>query len=125
MAFIIIVDDDVQICTLLERVLRNENHEIVTANDGVEGLKLLRQRQPDLLVVDMYMPGMDGIEVIQQVRSEIGDLPIIAMSGGGKIGTLTPLSVARHLRADVLEKPVRPTDFLSAVRTALGQEPRE
>ncbi|RMF83999.1 MAG: response regulator, partial [Nitrospinota bacterium] len=75
MAKILVIDDDPEICSLLQDFLSILHHEVRTATRGGEGLALLEEWQPDLLLLDIQMPGMDGIEVLrraQEIRRDIG-----------------------------------------------------
>src|SRR6476661_8467199 len=69
-ADILVVDDDRRITSMLSRALRAEGYDVRTANDGSEGLVRVRERRPDLLVLDLLMPGVDGLEVCRRLREE-------------------------------------------------------
>jgi DNA-binding response OmpR family regulator len=67
-AFILVVDDDADVVSLVQRELQRQGHEVVTARQGVQALRLMQERRPDLVVLDIVMPGTDGIEVCRQMR---------------------------------------------------------
>ncbi|TXK17756.1 response regulator transcription factor [Homoserinibacter sp. GY 40078] len=123
MARVVIVDDDQDLRRLLERRLVREGHDVVTAADGIEGLALIREYQPDLVVLDWMMPRMNGIEVTQLLR----DNPD---SGGEgvRILILTARSqesdVVRALSAgadDYLVKPFSSTELAARVSSLLAR----
>jgi len=76
---ILIVDDDPNLLVVLADQLRNDGYDIVTARDGREALRLLRSSWPDLLIVDMMMPRMDGLSLAREIKAQ-ADLPIIVLS---------------------------------------------
>ena len=76
---ILIVDDDPQILRLLERFLQAKGREILTAGDGEEALKICGKEAPDLVILDIIMPGMDGWEVLTRLR-ETSDIPVIMLT---------------------------------------------
>ncbi|CAN5760178.1 response regulator [soil metagenome] len=76
---ILIVDDDPNLLVLLADQLRNDGYEVVTARDGREALRLLKSGWPDLLIVDMMMPRMDGLSLAREIKAQ-ADLPIIVLS---------------------------------------------
>src|SRR4051794_41787477 len=79
---ILIVDDDPGLLLLLAEQLRADGFEIQTARDGAEALRRLRSGWPDLLVIDMMMPRMDGLSLAREIKA-LADLPIIVLSAGG------------------------------------------
>jgi CheY-like chemotaxis protein len=115
---ILVLDDDGQVNSLVREILRSERYEVLTAISGVEGLELLRQQSIDLLITDILLPGMDGIEVIQEVRRLQPALKILAVSGGG-IGA-TPEFLLNRARqagaAGTLAKPFTREQLLAVVQ---------
>ncbi|MCP9470403.1 MAG: response regulator [Nitrospira sp.] len=115
---VLVLDDDGQVNSLVQEILRSERYEVLTAISGVEGLELLRQQSIDLLITDILLPGMDGIEVIQEVRRVRPALKILAVSGGG-IGA-TPEFLLNRARqagaAGTLAKPFTREQLLAVVR---------
>jgi CheY-like chemotaxis protein len=82
MAHILVIDDDEQFREMLVRILGLEAHRVTAARDGEEGLRLFHQFRPDLIITDILMPRMDGIETIMELARQEGCTPIIAISGG-------------------------------------------
>lgn len=79
---ILIADDDPLILSLLRDILRPVGYQVVEAANGNQALNQLRQRKVDLIIADLMMPGMDGLELIRIVRKEFPEIFIIAISGG-------------------------------------------
>lgn len=80
MESILIVDDDPGITRSLERNLTYEGYSVTTANAGPEALALVRQREPDLVILDLMMPGMDGYEVLRHLRDMDRDIPVLMLT---------------------------------------------
>jgi two-component system, chemotaxis family, chemotaxis protein CheY len=113
MADILIIDDDRQMRRLLTRILNGAGHTVREAEGGRDGIAEF-QRQPAALVIsDIVMPDVEGIETILTLRREQADIPIIAISGGGDP---IYLHVAGKLgAAATLEKPFTPAQLLALV----------
>ena len=77
MPVILLVEDDPNQCLLYEESLGSEGYDVVTARDGREALKLVQESRPDLVVMDISMPGMDGIEAMSRMLSKDHKLPVI------------------------------------------------
>jgi CheY-like chemotaxis protein len=100
-----------------------EGHSVVTARNGRTGLRLARELRPDLVITDVFMPDVDGLEVVLQLRRELRR-PVIVISGGGRPLAFDHLDAARLLGAmRVLTKPFGTQELLAAVREALGTVP--
>src|SRR3989338_1048191 len=83
MATILVIDDERMICDLLRSVFSAHGHEVLMATSGREGLELFRQRKPRFTLLDLHMPGMDGIEGLQEIRKIDPHAPVIVLTGGG------------------------------------------
>src|SRR5260370_16043486 len=84
MARILVMDDDGVIRAAVRRILESAGHEVLEAADGAAGLRLHREQGADLVVVDIFMPGRDGVEVIRALRQEAPLAKVVAISGGGR-----------------------------------------
>lgn len=83
MAKILVIDDEQSIRDLLNTLLRRKGYDVVLAESGRKGLELFRRERPDVIVLDLKMPGMDGLTVLQQVRSLDLRQPVIVLTGAG------------------------------------------
>ncbi len=83
MSHILVIDDDSSICLLLRKALEALGHQVTVAYDGQKGLAALKVAPADLVITDLIMPGMEGIETILELKRRSPGLKIIAMSGGG------------------------------------------
>jgi CheY-like chemotaxis protein len=105
MAVILVIDDNHAMRRLASRILADAGHAVHQAENGRQGLACLREVRPDLVVTDMIMPDVEGIETIRAIRRETPTTPILAISGSGEIY----LRMATQLGADAaLEKPFAP-----------------
>ena len=83
MAKILVIDDEQSIRELLNTLLHRKGYDVVLAESGKKGLELFRRERPDVMVLDLKMPGMDGLTVLQQVRSLEPKQPVIILTGAG------------------------------------------
>jgi CheY-like chemotaxis protein len=121
MARILVIDDEELIRRLLIATLKSQGHEVLDACDGAEGLRLLQVNHPDLIITDIIMPEMDGVELLMTLRREAPNIRVIAMSGGGQFGHHATLELAEPLGAfATLHKPFAPEAVLSLVKEALA-----
>lgn len=118
---ILLVDDDAEIRDVIRLLLEDAGFTVVEAVDGDAAMVAFRAQPTDLLICDLFMPGQDGVQVINALHREFPQVKIIAISGGAYRGTLDMLPVIKFLGADeVLRKPVDGTQLLVAVRRLLG-----
>jgi CheY-like chemotaxis protein len=120
MAIILCIDDEESVRRLCQVALEREGHCVLTAENGQHGLRLLEYQEVDLILVDIFMPEMDGLEVIQLLRKTRPASKIIAITG--RSGHMNHLDIAKHLGAhDALKKPFSLQELLHAVSAQLGQ----
>ncbi|MEX0828772.1 MAG: sigma-54 dependent transcriptional regulator [Nitrospirales bacterium] len=120
---ICIVDDEPAILHSLSSILEDEGYQVVVAANGVEGLKVVRSDTPDLVMLDIWMPEMDGLETLKRLRSQFPGILVVMMSGHGSIETAVK---ATKLGAyDYLEKPLDLEKVTILVRNALHQRKLE
>jgi len=113
LAKIVIIDDEELICDALSDFLRHAGHEVFVAPDGAEGIALVEEQNPSVVLVDIVMPTKDGIEVIQELSKANEVAKIVAMSGGGRGRSIDYLAFAKKLGADhVLYKPFDTRELL-------------
>ncbi|MBU6434381.1 MAG: response regulator [Nitrospirae bacterium] len=119
MATILVIDDQEPIRALLHRALEGAGHEVLEASNGRIGLELYRKRSADLIITDIVMPEMDGLELMLELTRNFLNVKVIAMSGG--IESEEPLNVAKLLGArQTFRKPLEMDKLLSAVRDELA-----
>ncbi len=123
MAKILVVDDEKQIRDILMQFLTRAGHEVELAEDGVAAMQKYRASEFDLIITDLMMAKKNGLELIQEISREFGEVRVIAISGGVPA---TPsdyyLSVAKLMgAARVLDKPFTKSELLAAVDTILEQ----
>ncbi|WP_040579739.1 response regulator [Methylobacter tundripaludum] len=122
MARILVIEDDEQFREMLVQMLTQDAHRVTVAHDGEEGLRLSRQVRPNLIITDILMPRMDGIETIMELARQGGDTPIIAISGGRRsISAEFNLESATLMGVKAtLAKPFTRADLRQAIEQALG-----
>ena len=111
---ILVVDDEIYIVHILEFTLTMEGYEVLTAADGEEALRRIEQDRPDLIVLDIMMPKMDGYEVLRRIRTdeEFKSLPVILLSAKGRpIDRETGLEIGAD---DYIVKPFSPRRLLES-----------
>ncbi len=114
-----VVDDEDSIRQSLSDILKDEKFEVILAGDGQEALKLIDSNQPDLILLDIWMPGMDGMEVLKEVKKRRPDLQVIMISGHGNIDTAVK---AIKLGAyDYIEKPFSLEGVLLTAKRAIRE----
>ncbi|MCH8036471.1 MAG: response regulator [Proteobacteria bacterium] len=123
MARILIIDDEDELRSMLRRMLEQAGHEVTEAVNGAEGIELYERDRPDLIITDIIMPEKEGVETIIALRRADPDLPIIAISGGGRLEATDFLTMARKLGARrTLAKPFRRDQLLEAVDECLAKD---
>jgi two-component system response regulator MtrA len=114
-ARILVVDDDEALAEMIGIVLRNDGFEPVFCADGAQALDVFRSSKPDLVLLDLMLPGMDGIEVCRQVRAE-SDVPIVMLTAKADTS-----DVVRGLESgadDYVPKPFKPAELVAYARRA-------
>ena len=115
---ILIVDDEESICQTLEGILADEGYETVAAGSGEEALRVVEEELPNLVLLDIWLPGMDGIEVLKAIKGSHPQVQVVMMSGHGTIETAVK---ATKLGAfDFIEKPLSLEKVILAVNNALA-----
>ncbi|SDH28741.1 MtrAB system response regulator MtrA [Agrococcus jejuensis] len=124
MPTILVVDDDTALAEMIGIVLRAEGFDLEFCPDGIDALDRFRTVQPDLVLLDLMLPGLDGIQICQLIRAESGT-PIIMLTAKGET-----TDVVRGLEAgadDYIVKPFNPKELVARIRTRLrpGREPEQ
>ncbi len=119
---ILVVDDDVKTVELVKLYLKRDGYRVLTAYDGVDALRLAREGHPDLIVLDLMLPGIDGLEVCRTLRDE-SDVPIIMLTAKT---TDQDKLIGLNLGADdYVTKPFSPRELAARVRAVLRRLPGE
>ena len=125
MARILVVDDDKSVRLAIQMLLEHEGHDVVVADGGRHGLEAIETGKFDIVICDIFMPGMDGLESIRAFRQRDSAVPVIAISGFMFRDSAVPapdfLTMATKLGAAYsLHKPFRPQELLKAVEGCLA-----
>ncbi len=122
MSAILVIDDDASVREVVSEMLRLEGHDVAIAENGREGIPMLARGQFDLVITDLIMPEKEGIETISEIRRTDKTIPIIAISGGGRLGPGDYLETARYIGADAtLAKPFARQELLSTIHGLLNR----
>ncbi|MFE6974966.1 response regulator transcription factor [Streptomyces sp. NPDC057682] len=121
-AHVVIAEDDEKQAELLRRYLEREGHAVTVTGDGLAALDAVRQREPDLLVLDVMMPRADGLDVVRVLRAEHRELPVLMLTARS---TEDDLLLGLDLGADdYVTKPYSPRELMARVRTLLRRSRR-
>jgi len=120
MAVVIVVDDEQSNREAVRRVLRRAGHEVFLAEDGAEGLRLLQERKPHLLITDLKMPKLNGMELLKSTKQIQPDLDVIVMSAYGSVESA--VDAMKEGAWDFISKPLHRDELLHSVRTALVKQ---
>jgi DNA-binding response OmpR family regulator len=113
---ILCIEDEAEMIELMRLVLEREGFEVIGAVGGEQGLKAMRQNKPDLILLDLMMPGMDGWEVYRQMRAdkELTEIPVIIVTAKAQsIDKVLGLQVAKV--ADYITKPFGPKELIGSI----------
>jgi UDP-3-O-acyl N-acetylglucosamine deacetylase len=116
---VLVVDDEASIRRSLEGVLKDEGFSVVLAEDGESAIRLLMNTRPALVLLDIWMPGMDGLETLRKIKEIHQDLPVVMISGHATISTA--VAATRLGAMDFLEKPLDLSGTIQLVRRVLSQ----
>ncbi len=120
MARILLVDDEKDFRRIVSRMLTAGGHQVEEAADGRQAIEAYRARPSDLVLADLYLPDIDGVEVIIRLRHEFPDVRILAVSGGGHLGKDDVLEIAANVGAQAtLTKPLDQKTLLATVERLL------
>jgi len=120
---ILCIEDEAEMIELMRLVLEREGFEVRGAMGGEQGLKAMRQEKPDLILLDLMMPGIDGWEVYRQMRAdkELAEIPVIIVTAKAQsIDKVLGLQVAKV--ADYITKPFGPKELVGSIERVLAQQ---
>ncbi len=118
---VVCIEDEPEMIDLVRLILGRKGFEVIGANGGVEGLEAVRREKPDLVLLDLMMPDMDGWEVYQQVKAdpELKDIPVVVVTAKAQsIDKVLGLHIAKV--DDYITKPFGPQELLESVAKILG-----
>jgi len=119
MSCILIVDDDLAICRTLQLHLSSQNHDVVLAHDALSGLSDLERHCPDLVIMDIRMPGLSGLDVLPEMRARAPDIPVLMITAFHDMDTT--ISAMKHGAIDYIHKPLDINEMDTAIKHALGK----
>lgn len=121
-ATILVVEDDARAADLIRLMLRSTGHDIVIAENGLQGLKMVRESPPDLILLDLMLPGIDGFEVLHQIRSDAlsANVPVAIVSA--KTRTDDKQTASKLGVDEYLTKPFRKSELLALVEKLLPED---
>ncbi|GAB4282080.1 MAG: sigma-54 dependent transcriptional regulator [Marinilabiliales bacterium] len=123
MTKILVIDDERSIRNTLKEILEYEKFEVTLAEDGVEGIKLVEKNDYDVILCDIKMPKMDGLEVLAKIRKEKPEIPVVMISGHGTIETA--VEALKSGAYDYIEKPLDLNRILVTIRNAMDKSKLE
>jgi DNA-binding response OmpR family regulator len=119
---VVCIEDEPEMIELVQLILGKKGFNVIGANGGIEGLEIVRREKPDLILLDLMMPDMDGWEVYQQIKasSELRQIPVIVVTAKAQsIDKVLGLHIAKV--DDYITKPFGPQELLESVEKILGQ----
>lgn len=119
---VLVVDDDAKTVELVRLYLTRDGYRVFTAYDGLEALRLARENRPDLIVLDLMLPGMDGLQVCRTLRAE-SDVPIVMLTA--RVSEQDRLEGLDLGADDYITKPFSPRELAARVRAVLRRLPKE
>ena len=115
---ILVIDDEKSILQSLNGILKDEGYQTFLAGDGLSGLELASRESPDLVLLDVAMPGMDGTEVLSRLKAAFPFIPVIIMTGHGSIDlAVRAIKMGSY---DFLEKPLEMDKLLLTIQNGLN-----
>ena len=119
---ILVIDDEELIRLTLEDALGDAGYEVICAEDGEDGYRKQMENHCDVVITDILMPVKEGMQTIRLFRRQWPELPVIAISGGGKMRDTDYLKTAQEMGAELtMSKPFTEDDILAAVRVVLDR----
>ena len=118
---ILVVDDEDGVRESVREALSDEGYRVVDTADGTEVLRIINEHRPELVLLDIWMPQVDGIGLLKEIKSQKPDINVVMVSGHGNIHTA--VTATKFGAFDFIEKPVSLEGLLSTVQRALGELP--
>jgi DNA-binding response OmpR family regulator len=118
---VVCIEDEPEMIDLVRLILGRRGYDVIGANGGIEGLEIVRREKPDLILLDLMMPDMDGWEVYQQIKADaaLKDIPVVVVTAKAQsIDKVLGLHIAKV--DDYITKPFGPQELLESVDKILG-----
>ncbi len=115
---VLIVDDEITIIESLSGILSDDGFEVIHAFNGYEALKKIETQSPDIVLLDIWMPGMDGIETLREIKQKFPNIPVVMITGHGSIESA--VEATKSGAYDFLEKPLSIDKVMVAINNALN-----
>lgn len=119
---VVCIEDEPEMIDLVRLILGRKGFNVIGANGGIEGLEVVRREQPDLVLLDLMMPDMDGWEVYQQMKADtvLRDIPVVVVTAKAQsIDKVLGLHIAKV--DDYITKPFGPQELLESVEKIIGE----
>jgi CheY-like chemotaxis protein len=116
---ILVVDDEPLVCDTLVQILREEGYEALSVSDGAAAVQLARYARPQIVICDVVMPGLNGIDAAKKIREFLPEAHIILFSGQAAAAGLIERAEIEGHRFEVLAKPIKPDVLLKRVEAAI------
>lgn len=116
---IVLVEDDEKLCELLANYLRQQQFEVITVHDGLQAPDVIISHQPDLVVLDLMLPGMDGLSICRKIRGKVQSKIMILTASDDDIDHVAGLEVGGD---DFVNKPIKPRVLLARIRMLLRRQ---
>ncbi len=119
---VVCIEDEPEMIDLVRLILSRKGFDVIGANGGIEGLEVVREEEPDLILLDLMMPDMDGWEVYQQIKADakLRSIPVVVVTAKAQsIDKVLGLHIAKV--DDYITKPFGPQELLDSVEQILGQ----
>ena len=118
MSKILIIDDEVDMCNAISNILQAEGYKTIYANDGNSGLNKVDAEKPDIVLLDMKLPGMDGLEILKKIKAKYSLMPVVMITGYGNVNSAVELM--KMGASDYISKPFDNDKIVATVAKALG-----
>lgn len=119
---ILIIEDDPAISRLVDYSLRHEGYEVITATNGLEGIRKVHNEAPDLVILDVMLPGLDGFEICHRLKSEPDTASLLILMFSAKAQEIDKNTGLKVGADDYLPKPAAPAEIVSRVAKLLAKK---
>ncbi|HHN65804.1 MAG TPA: sigma-54-dependent Fis family transcriptional regulator [Nitrospirae bacterium] len=120
---VLVIDDEAIVRVSCERVLKPEGYEVMVTSRGDEAIELLEKEKYDVVLTDLKMPDMDGMEVLRIIKERWPDIQVVIITGYGTISTA--VQAIKMGAYEYIEKPFTPQDILEVVEKAMSERKKE